>query len=214
MTEVKSLAGSDLSHASFLLGNLSGVNLTDVILKGTNFWKTDLSGVDFTVTSKTSYAGSLFLNAILSNSNFEGVDLSPEKIFVSTFENKAYAINLQGQDLVDNLFGSEGYPNMHLFSAEVSGNDLVVRWVLFNNFSNANLENANFKNADLELVYFHLANLTNADLSGTNLKKSLLSGHLTNANLQDADLTGADLTGAIYDQSTILKCTGHPVCVN
>ena len=73
LTEIKnkSIAGADLSNTSFLLANLSGVNLTDVILDETNFRKTDLSGVDFTVTSKKSYHGIIFKEANLSNSNFE-----------------------------------------------------------------------------------------------------------------------------------------------
>ena len=64
--------------ASFAHSNLSGVNLSGVILDATNFWKADLSGVDFTVTDVIT-DGLLFIEANLSNSNFEGVDLSPKK---------------------------------------------------------------------------------------------------------------------------------------
>ena len=45
----KSLAGADLSGASFAHSNLSGVDLTGVTLGATNFWNTDLSGHGSTI---------------------------------------------------------------------------------------------------------------------------------------------------------------------
>ena len=71
------------------------------------------------------------------------------------------------------------------------------------------VENANFKNAGLMFVHFNSANLTNADLSGADLSGVDLSG----ADLSGADLSGANLSDVIYDQNTILKCVGHPICV-
>jgi len=180
LTEIKSMAGSDLSNTSFLLANLSGVNLTDVILEETNFWKADLSGVDFTVTSKTPYRGIIFQEANLSNSNFEGVTLSPAQVFIQDFENARdkieggtyhpleLMIELYGRGYVEDV-GYIGLDNIHIISTEQPGNDLVVKFVFFNNFYNANLENANFKNTELWYANFHLANLTNADLSGAYL---------------------------------------------
>jgi uncharacterized protein YjbI with pentapeptide repeats len=235
LTEVKSIAGSDLSNTSFLLANLSGVNLTDVILEGTNFWKTDLSGVDFTVTAKKSYHGIIFKEANLSNSNFESVNLSPKQLFTSEFKNvKKDVIEAEysnGLSLLKELgfmgyvegVGYIGLDNIHIISTEVHGNDLVVKFTFFNNFVHANLENANFKNAGLWLVNFYSANLTNANLSGADLRNSSLrNADLSNANLQGvdlsgadlsgADLSGADLSGAIYDQNTILKCVNHDIC--
>ncbi|SVD50904.1 uncharacterized protein METZ01_LOCUS403758, partial [marine metagenome] len=196
LSKIKNMAGSDLSNASFLLANLSGVNLTDVTLEGTNFWKTDLSGVDFTVTAKKSYHGTLFREANLSNSNFEGVTLSPAQVFTQNFENvrdeiegRTYhplelMVKLYGKGYVEDV-GYIGLDNIHVISTEQPGNDLVVKFVFFNNFYNANLENANFKNAGLWHVGFASANLTNADLSGADLSKALLNNaDLSNANLQ------------------------------
>jgi uncharacterized protein YjbI with pentapeptide repeats len=224
-----------LSNTSFLLANLSGVNLTDVILDGTNFRKTNLSGLDFTVTAKKSYHGTIFKEANLSNSNFEGINLSPAQVFSSGFENaraKIEGSSFNDSSLLQNLFGSGyvngvgyiGFDNIHIISTENSGDDLVVQFIFFNNFAHANLENTNFKNAGLWFVNFNSANLTNADLSGADLKKaSLNNADLSNANLQGvdlsgadlsgADLSGADLSGAIYDQNTILKCVNHDICV-
>ncbi len=237
LTEIKnkSLAGSDLSNTSFLLANLSGVNLTNVILDGTNFWKTDLSGVDFTVTSKKSYHGTIFKEANLSNSNFEGVSLSPKQVFSSEFKNVEKDViegeHSDGLSLFRNLgfmgyiddVGYIGLENIHIISTEVHGDDLIVKFVFFNNFAHANLENASFKNTGLWFVDFNSANLTNADLSGADLRNSSLNNaDLSNANLQGVDLSGTDLSGTdlsganlsdvIYDQNTILKCVNHDIC--
>ena len=236
LTEVKSLAGSDLSNASFLLANLSGVNLTDVILEGTNFLKADLSGVDFTVTAKAP-KGMIFEEANISNSNFESVNLSPTQVFTQNFENAGAKIEggeyhplelmiklYDGTGFVEDV-GYVGLNNIHIFSVEHHGDDVVVEFTFVNNFINlTSAENANFKNAGLWYANFYSANLTNADLtnadlSGADLRNTELNNaDLSNANIQDADLSGADLSGAdlsgvIYNQNTILKCLNHDICV-
>ena len=185
--------------------------------------------MDFTVTSKKSYHGTIFKEANLSNSNFEGVTLSPAQVFTSEFENARAKIesgSFNDSSLLRELFGGGyvddvgyiGFDNIHIISTEVRGDGLVIQFVFFNNFVHANLENANFKNAGLWFVNFNSANLTNADLSGADLKKaSLNNADLSNANLQWVDLSGTDLSGAnlsdvIYDQNTILKCVNHDIC--
>ena len=74
----KSLAGANLVNTSLAYANLSGVNLDNAILIGTNLHRADLSGVDFTVTGSLT-DGLSFIEANLPNSNFEGVNLSPQK---------------------------------------------------------------------------------------------------------------------------------------
>ena len=202
----KSLAGADLFGTSFAHSNLSGVNLAGAILAQTNFWKASLSGLDFTVISDKSSHGSSFIYANLSDSNFEGVDLSHQGEYHKVFKNKASFVNLSDTDLITNLFGKQN--TLLIVSKEASGNDLVVDYILFNNFKNANLENANFKNADLRFAGLYSADLTNADLSGADLRNAFLS----NANLSNANLQGANLSDAIWNESTILKCKNHPIC--
>ena len=192
-----------MSFASLTFSNLSGVNLAGVILDITNFWGADLSGIDFTVTDVVD--GITFASANLSNSNFEGVDLSPKDMYSKIFENKAHLKNLDSNLIVEDLFGGGGSWNVFIISTEVHGNDLAVNYILFNNFTNTNLENANFKNTVLHNVSFYEANLTNANLSGADL---------AGANLSGADLTGASLSGAVYYGNTILNCVGHPICNN
>ena len=208
----KSLAGANLFDTSFAHSNLSGVNLSGAILVATNFWKADLQGQDFTVVSDTSVEAISFEESNLSNSNFEGVDLSPQKMFSHVFENKAHLKILSDDEIVNDIFGEN--QQILILSTEVRGNDLAVSFVYFNNFKDANLENANFKNAKLLHADFYSANLTNADLSGADLRKALFSNaDLSNANLSGANLSGANLSGAIWDESTILKCLNHPICM-
>ena len=205
----KSLAGADLSEASFAHSNLSGVNLAGVILDTTNFWNADLSGQDFTVTDSIT-DGLTFIDANLSNSNFEGVDLSPKEQYFQVFQNKAYLNNLDMQSLAKNLISSEH--QILIISTEVRGNDLAVTYIFYNSFALANLENANFKNANLMTTNFNLANLTNADLSGADLRNAFLA----NADLSNANLEGTNLQDAILDNAILtganLKCINHPIC--
>jgi len=218
----KSLAGADLTVTSLSHSNLSGVNFAGTILDETNFWNTDLPGVDFTVVD-VIVDGISFIDADLSNSNFEGVDLAPKEEYSNTFENKAYLKNLGTNLIVEDIFGE--FANVFIISAEIRGNDLAINYVFYNNFANANLENANFKNAVLRNANFYQAELQNADLSGADLRKSFFGGanlsganlsgaNLSGANLSGAILIGANLTGALYDENTTLNCVGHHICVN
>jgi len=206
----KSLAGANLSGASLAHANLIGVDLSGVNLQqghtedgvmtaGTNFWKATLSGLDFTVIGEF-IEGSTFIESNLSNSNFEGVILSPQILHSQVFKNKANLIDLDGNDIIKRLFGD--YTHILLISKEVRGNDLVVEWIFFNSFASANLENASFKNASLVHADFNLATLINADLSGADLRSAVLSG---------ADLSGADLTNAILTDAN-LNCKNHQIC--
>ena len=157
---------------------------------------------DFTVTDSIT-DGLTFIDANLSNSNFEGVDLSPKEQYFQVFQNKAYLNNLASPGWTNDVLERELISSEHqilIISTEVRGNDLAVNYVFFNNFALANLENANFKNADLRFVNFYSASLVNADLSG--------------ADLTDANLEGANLSDVTWDKNTILKCKNHPICKN
>ena len=232
----KSLAGSDFTTASFAHSNLSGVNISAVILKQTNFWNADLSSVDFTGVSNGLMNGMLFTQANLSNSNFEGLFLGPQGQYKTVLKDKAYLASQDEATVYEALFEEEVC--LYLFCSkirvliltfEARGNDLIVNWILFNNFDEVNFENANFKNTILWNASFASANLTNVDLSGADLSGADLSGadlsgaDLSGANLYLADLSGANLTNAnlsgavltdTLTESTILKCKNHPICLN
>ena len=135
----KSLARANLSDASLAHSNLSGVNLDGTILAQTNFGGASLSGLDFTDIGLVNQVhGSTFINANLSDSNFEGVDLSHQGVYHKVFKDKAYLINSSHIQVVRDLWSDGG--QQQILSLEVRGNDLAVDYILFNNFKNTNLE--------------------------------------------------------------------------
>jgi len=213
----KSLAGTNWFGASFAHSNLSGINLDGAILDATNFNNATLSGLDFTVISggdliqaspgRPFVDSGAFIDADLSNSNFEGVDLSPKKSYLKVFKDKAHLISdgtptPEAKAMIKDFLLKFSSSSIRVTSTEISGNDVVLKFVFANIFVRANLENANFKNADLTLADFGSANLTNADLEGANLSRS----NLNNANLEGAILDNATLP------NTNLKCINHSIC--
>ena len=184
----KDLSGTILNDAQITHSNLVGIDFSGKDLTGVNFYRSDLTAQDF--TNNITFFGNDFVKTELSNTNFEGVDLSAKKTLFTIFKNKAYLKNLGIEKIITDLFGQVNH--VLIVSMEVRGNDLAVGYMVINNFSYANLENTNFKNSDLKVVNFQSANLTNADLSG-------------------ADLSNANLDGAILD-GAILTCKNHSVC--
>ena len=170
--------------------------------------------MDFTVTDVIT-DGLSFIESNLSNSNFEGVDLSPNEQYFRVFQNKVHLVfgitqSPEAKSMIQkDLFAGH---RVLVTSYEVRGNDLVVNYISFNSFARANLENANFKNAILWYANFYSADLANADLSGADLRKAFLG----NADLSNANLEGANLEGAILDNAILsnanLKCINHPIC--
>jgi len=213
----KSLDESNLTDSSFAHSNLSGVSLDNVTIDGTNFWKTNLSGQDFRVIEKklVSYKnlsqiiGAHFIDSNLSNANFEGIDMFRDGNLQKVFKNKAHLKILPPAEMKDELFGTG---RVLITSSAVSGNDLIVQHVFYNDFRGANLENANFKNTDLKFANFYQANLTNADLSGADLTRAFFkNANLTNANLEGADLQNVILDNAILSNAN-LGCVNHQIC--
>ena len=184
----KDLSGTILNDAQITHSNLVDIDFSGKDLTGVNFYHSDLTAQDF--TNNITFFGNDFVKTKLSNTNFEGVDLSAKKTLFTIFKNKAYLKNLGIEKIITDLFGQVNY--VLIVSMEVRGNDLAVGYIVINNFSYANLENTNFKNSDLKVVNFYSANLTNADLSG-------------------ADLSNANLDGALLD-GAILTCKNHSVC--
>ena len=208
----KSLAGSFMDSTSLAYSNLSGVDLSGAILVGTNFKEADLSGQDFTVVHDKFLDGVFFGRSTLSDSNFEGVSMSPKIIFSQIFEDKVHLMNSDPYMILTDLFPwNTNLPGVAIMDMEVvDGNDLLVEYIFYNNFSHANLENANFKNTSLLYAAFDGTNLTNADLSGADLTQAFLGG----ADLTNANLSGAVLTDAQITETTVLKCKNHPICLN
>ena len=204
------LAGVILHDAMLTQSNLSSIDFSGKKLDWVSFYGSDLTGQDF--TNNVIFSGVSFFETKLSNSNFDGVDLSAKEQPILTLKNAAYLINLSDVDLTKELFGEIAYRNIMILSKEVQGNDFAVKFASYNNFTHANLKNANFKDAELSGTYFYSADLTNADLSGADLSSS----YLANADFSNADLSGANLDNAILDNAILtganLKCINHSIC--
>ncbi len=202
----KSLVGTNMKSASFAYSNLSGVNLSGTTMLKTNFLETNLTGVDFTAVKNLNY-GNIFHSANLTNSNFEGIDLSPKHVFTKTLQDEEALRKLSFEELKLKLYpGSSTSMTLHILEVSVIGNDLEVNFVLYNNFAYADLKNVNLKNTVIWFGLFYNSDLTNADLSGADLRR---------ANLDGADLKNANLDGVIgIEEGTILTCKNHPVCQN
>ena len=189
----KSLAGSYLSFTSFAHSNLAKVNLTGAVLESDNFSHANLSGQDFTVVSNERVEGGIFLDADLSNSNFEGVDLFIDRTYTVYDENIA--------EFIKNISDP---PNRFVIGKQIVDNEQQLIFTFFTNFDGANLQNVNFSNADLRLSTFIDADLTNANL--------------INADLRHVDFTGANLMDAVLDEAmldeAVLNCINHPICEN
>ena len=198
----KSLINANLIGAAFVHANLSGVNLADVALGQNNFKYTNLSDVDFTNINNKFIRGSVFVSANLSNANFEGVDFEDPTIYAKHYPGKAYLINEMELGFENQFVVESGFPNKIVVDKDVSGNDLLLYFILRNTFWFADLSNVNFANTDLRFSSFYNASLTNANFSNADLSKS---------TFENADLDGAVLEGAILN-TVNLNCKNHPVC--
>ena len=103
-----------------------------------------------------------------------------------------------------------------------TGNDVQVKFLIFNNFSGSILQNADLQNGSFFHAGFGYADLKNANLSNSNLSQTYLVGanlegaNLEGANLEGANLKGANLKGANLKGANLeganLKCLNHEIC--
>ena len=218
----KDLSGAVLTTAIITWSDLVGIDFSGKDLSATIFNFSNLTNQDFT-NNVTFDFPSMWIGSNLSNSNFEGVDLSPTNAYTDVVEglghleniwNYCSSVGIQQLISIDCLTARGPNNPMLIISTQVRGNDLAVSHVYYADFALANLENANFKNAGLHHANFHEANLANADFSGADLSGAfLLNANLAFANLSDANLDGAILDGAILDGAN-LKCINHQICLN
>ena len=239
----KSLAGANLIGTAIPYSNLSGINLDGSILGFLNWQNSNLSGVDFTVISNKFIEASVFWRANLSNTNFEGVifydkdEQGQMKHYEFKITNGAYLANKSLSELSGELRKVGSFGNW-VTEKKVVGNDLLIKFIRYNDFENANLNNANLSNVDLTSAIFPQADFTNADLSNSILKGvNAWKANLNNANLSNVDLTSAffpqadftnaDLSNAILSKTNldnailnnvilngaILNCVNHPICI-
>jgi uncharacterized protein in mobD 3'region len=161
-TKLKSLSGIDLSEI-----DLRGANLKSTNLSGSNLFSANLSGADL---SNANLSGTNLIKANLSNANLERT----------------------------NLFGA------NLIKANLSHTNLERANLSGANLSDANLANANLENTDLSNANLSGANLSKTNLFNTNLFNVDLRGcsfyqnRLWESKIRDdKTITGAKIT--IFD---------------
>ncbi|MEO0686612.1 MAG: pentapeptide repeat-containing protein, partial [Cyanobacteria bacterium J06649_11] len=161
---------SDLSQAQLKQANLSGANLSRVLMV-----RTDLSRANL---NQANLSAARLVGANLSSARLAKADLRG-----AVLENAS----LTGADL-----GEARLNDADLYGARL-GRVIAIGTQL----SNANLIKTEWQGADLSSAYLDRANLSNANLSATRLTGAILrSANLQKANLRNADLSLADLRGA------------------
>ena len=229
------LSGTVLTNADLTWINLVGIDLSGQDLSGTNFYGSNLAGQDF--TNNVYVYATTFAEANLSDSNFEGVDLTPKQWYTSIIKDKAHLIediaSMSSAEVAELLFTGDydelhsstdcvykenkrtcGYDSnaLQIIDISVNLNDLEIKYVFLNLFHHSNLENANFKNATMWSAYLYGSNLTNADLSGADLTEAyLVNANLSGANLSGANLDGADLSGADLSGANLSGVIGSAI---
>ena len=183
------LDGADLSGANLSRVVLGGANLSRANLSGANLSKVLLLGADL--------SGATLQSADLSRANLLGADLSGADLDKPDWPGKDLpGANLSGADLSRaKLSGAK------LREANLSGASLFRA-----NLFNANLSAAILRGAHLSDVNLTRTNLIEADLSEAFFYKSLPSkGIFYEASLTEADLTRAKLTNAHITKEQLKK---------
>ena len=207
------LTNSDLSYIQLFSCDLTNSDLSNVVLYHTQFFACNFAGVDLSITdfrSDNKFPGSSLRNAILPDELFN-TDLTAKEV-PSQRVSYGGAV-LSGVDFRGNDFSNVQFT--HLILDTLEGVDLGYQSDIAANLSETNFSGENLSGLKLQFIKFNDANLSGANLSNSDLRFSDLSGaNLEGANLSDANLSGANLSGAIWDESTILKCKNHPICMN
>jgi len=176
---------ADLSDAQMKAANLTGANLSRVLMNRTNLVLATLNQADLSDASLTSanlsstkLVGANLHAAVLADASLTGADLG-ETILTQA---NLYAARL-GQ--VSALGTKLQFAN--LTQSDWRGSDL----------SQADLSDTNLRNANLSNTRLTGANFRNAQMGNVNLRNADLSL----ADLRGANLAGADLQGAIFVSS-------------
>jgi uncharacterized protein YjbI with pentapeptide repeats len=190
--------GLDLSRREFAENvNLSGLDLSGIILREASLWYVRLEG--------SNLSGAQIERAVLRGAQMEGIDLSGANADGADLQ----GAHLDGANLTKAQFKKAGLLKANLGKAVLTGAHL----------DGAELEEAHMEWADLSGAYLKKAYLMQAHLEGVNLSDAHLEGafleeadlteanlsnaHLKGANLKHADLRGANLYRAHLQQANL-----------
>ena len=220
---------TDFSDSNLLLCSFSESDLiqtklpTDILRM--NFNQSEFHSVDF---SNKIIQGTTFGKSNFTNTSFENTIGNP-MILELTISDLSI-LDLPVDEFMLKVYGSTPATEVEITEYE---NYLIVKSIMYNDFSLTDLESANFKNSNFSYTAFSAANLLNADFENSILSQSYFeysvlknanfkSADLTLANLEGANLEGANLEGANLEGANLeganleganLKCKGHEICI-
>ena len=210
---------SDFSNVTFDTVYMQGVdftkikdkNLNTVTMKNSKIFHSDLTEVklpkiiDLTIFNNakmiksdlygSTLIGTVFHKSNLKDANLQNVNGGAVKQTLTIND----AVGLSVKELKNKITEE---PIISIQEIITTGNDVQVKFLIFNNFSGSILQNADLQNGSFFHAGFGYADLKNANLSNSNLSQTYLVG----ANLEGANLEGANLEGAN------LKCLNHEIC--
>ena len=200
---------TDFSDSNLLLCSFSESDLiqtklpTDILRM--NFNQSEFHSVDF---SNKIIQGTTFGKSNFTNTSFENTIGNP-MILELTISDLSI-LDLPVDEFMLKVYGSTPATEIEITEYE---NYLIVKSIMYNDFSLTDLESANFKNSNFSYTNFNVANLLNADFENSILSQSYFEySVLKNANFKSADLTLANLEGANLEGAN-LKCKGHEICI-
>lgn len=185
------------STASYLDGDLEGINLSGNDLSGWELAGQDLAGALFSETRLTrtdleesDLSGASFPNATLREADLTGV--------VVTGSEFGEARGFTQEQLHATASYREGdLAGIRLDGHDLSGWDFAGKSLVDASFSQAVLTGANLSQANLVGASLRDANLSDADLSDANVTDADFSGStLSRVRLNNADVRGADIPNA------------------
>ena len=131
------LSGANLSEVILYQANLSGADLSETILTWANFYQANLSGANF--------SGANLARADLSETDLSQADLSDATLFFANLSNAILSqANLSEAKLSNAILAWSNLSDANLFRADLLGT----------NFTNSNLTNANLASANLSYTIF------------------------------------------------------------
>jgi uncharacterized protein YjbI with pentapeptide repeats len=151
-------------------------------------WRVIKSDPKFSLTHRfsvafSSFGGTCFYNANLTNSNFTGSTLRNTNFRAAKLTHACWD---KAKDLECSRIGSS-----------ILANKKVLELLTTRNGSNQDLSRLNLREANLDFVYLNGANLRNSDLSQARLHKAdLQNSNLTEVQAIGTDFTESYLTGA------------------
>lgn len=188
------LTGADLTKVMLAVTNLSGANLFRVDLTKANLRLAKLNTVNL--------AGANMIETNLEEANLEEANLV-EALLASAMLNRAI---LKGAHLKNAIL-----LQADLIQADLSGTDLTGSDLTEANLTGAYLRGADLSGAKLTGACLKGADLTDANLTEANLTKVSLDGaylrgaDLSGTHLRGADLNGANLAGANLARANLTK---------